>query len=202
MKISSNNSTATPLEANGIYTGTSDDVYNYTSITINIISNVVSIENGIVLEFSLDNSNWYAIEYYTLQKNKLKTIHISVKARYFRIIYNNNVFAQSFFRIQTIFHFNKSIDSTTVKFGQNRFVSGQTEGTLVGAVCNNEISSIISGDSNFAPLQVNANGELKIDRTEFIEMKHLLTELIEQQKITNMYLQKLSDEYFTSGDIE
>jgi hypothetical protein len=109
--ISEVNSTTTTLGANATFTGISDDVSGYSEVVILAYSDVSSDSpEGLVLQFSSDNSNWDYEECYTLTGGKPLTIRSAVVAQFCRILYTNDVAAQTEFRLSTLYHKFKGSD--------------------------------------------------------------------------------------------
>jgi hypothetical protein len=199
-QVDTNNSTTSLLANGAIYTGTGTNVVQCSSISVSIMVDEPSIDNGLSLEFSPDNINWDVCKQYTIIKNKYRTFDFSIKAQYFRIVYTNNTIVQGVFRLQTILHYGNSSNQGET-LGADKFVAEHTKGIIMGAVRNDDISSISSKNGYIVPLQVNKNGELRIDTIELINVRLLLEEMITQQKITNMHLSQLSDNEFVESDI-
>ena len=105
--VSSNNSSTSTLSASGTFTGTSDDVTNFSSITVNILSNVPSSSTGVSFQFSSDNSNWDIKYEHNTIANEEKIFELPINAQYFRVVFTNGSIAQSSFRLQTIYHSTK-----------------------------------------------------------------------------------------------
>lgn len=102
--ISSVNSSTTPLAANATFTGTLEDVTNYASITVGVLSDQVSATNGLQMQQSPDGTNWDQADVYTIPASTGKTFGVQITARYFRLVYTNGTTLQTTFRIQTIYH--------------------------------------------------------------------------------------------------
>lgn len=117
--LSYNNSTTVPLDINGTYTGTIEDVTQYSNIIITINSDSNSIENGIQIYFGSTISTMKLKSQYTYYGNENKTINLTVTDRFFNIIYVNNTLSQSTFSIQTFFLNNNSSLNTNVIFNPN-----------------------------------------------------------------------------------
>ena len=56
--IDDNNSTATPLVGDAVFTGTGTDVSEHNNIAIQLYSDKDSAVNGMQFQFSSDNTNW------------------------------------------------------------------------------------------------------------------------------------------------
>lgn len=96
---SSNNSSSTPLAADAVFTGAGEVVTKYTSVTILIDTDQVSATDGLLVQFSADNTIWH-----TIQKKTVSSIgaHLTttVAGKYFRVIYTNGSTQQTIFNIQ------------------------------------------------------------------------------------------------------
>lgn len=101
-RISSLNSSSTPLGISGVFTGTAEDVSEFATVSIAAFSNVASATDGLSIQFSTDGTNWDHTDIYTLPANTGKTYTIGRVARYFRIVYTNGGTGQTSFRLQTI----------------------------------------------------------------------------------------------------
>jgi hypothetical protein len=101
--VSTNNSSTSPLTYKAVYTGTADDVKDYSGITVQLYTDAPSIPNGLSLQFSSDNTNWDITETYTVSASTPFFIGLYPKARYFRVVYTNDYAAQTVLRLQTIF---------------------------------------------------------------------------------------------------
>lgn len=96
-----NSSTATLLAA-AVYTGTGEDVTNFSEMRVSVFANVASASDGISLQQSTDNTNWDITDVYTIAAATAKTIVVPRQARYFRVVYTNGGTNQASFRLQTI----------------------------------------------------------------------------------------------------
>ncbi len=105
-KIVSNiNSSNNLLLANGTYTGITEDVSKYESVSITIKSNVSSATDGIKIYLgpSEDNlSNKYS---YSYTANEDKVISLKLTDKYFKLVYINNNTNQNSFYIETFYSY-------------------------------------------------------------------------------------------------
>lgn len=164
--ISIGNSTSIPLSANSIFTGSWEDVSDYSSIVCTIYSNVGSSTNGKSLQFSSDGINIDNATTYTTPI--LGDTHvIPVISRYFRIVYTNGSTLQTNFRLQCIYHYYKSaaINSITTL---NSVITDTSTATLSRTVIVGKQSS----NGTYNNLTLNNLNELAIDvpRTAFGEI--------------------------------
>ncbi len=99
-----NNSTTILLAGGAIFQGTSDDVTNFITTDITVISDQNSATDGLLLEWSQDNVIWNYSETFTLTANSGRFFSLHARAQYFRLSYTNSAMAQSMFGIST-FHY-------------------------------------------------------------------------------------------------
>lgn len=97
-----NNSTTTPLSSSSTFTGISDEVINYTSLIISCFSDKNSSSTGLQIQFSTNNTDWYVKDSFTYIANTVFTQTVIVQARYYRIVYINDIDAQTIFRLGTL----------------------------------------------------------------------------------------------------
>lgn len=105
--ISTVNSSTSTLAISGVFTGTSEEVTAYSSITIYVYTNVASATDGLSIQQSNDGTNWDVIDVYTvpaMTAGQGKTYGVQATARYFRLVYTNGGTIQGTFRLQTVYH--------------------------------------------------------------------------------------------------
>jgi hypothetical protein len=103
--ISTNNSSTTPLGIDAAFTGTADDVKDYSSVTVNVFADQASATDGLAIQWSSNGTNWdIASEAFTVTASTGRSFRFSPLARYLRIIYTNGGTGQGAFRLQTILH--------------------------------------------------------------------------------------------------
>lgn len=100
--ISALNSSSATLTSGSVFTGTGEDVTNFSEMRVSVFSNVASASDGISLQQSTDNTNWDITDVYTIPAATGKTFVVPRQARYFRIVYTNGGTNQASFRLQTI----------------------------------------------------------------------------------------------------
>lgn len=98
------NSTTTTLAANGVFTGASEDITNYASVTVSLISDVASATDGLSMQQSANGTNWDWLDVYSIPAAIGKTFGSHVSGKFFRIVYTNGASLQTSFRLQTIHH--------------------------------------------------------------------------------------------------
>lgn len=103
--VSTQNSSTTPLAANGVFTGTSEAVQDYASISVSVFSNVASATLGLSVQQSQDGTNWDFTDPYTVPAGSGVIFSASPAARFCRVVYTNGGTIQATFRLQTIFHY-------------------------------------------------------------------------------------------------
>ncbi len=98
-----NSSTAT-LAGDAVFTGLGEDVSQYASVSILYKSDVAAAASGLSIQFSQDNSNWDVQLVGDLGAKTFQVHALKPAAKFFRVVYTNGSAAQSFFRLQCIFH--------------------------------------------------------------------------------------------------
>lgn len=106
--VSTNNSSTATLAGDAVFTGVGDDVSNFASVSILYKSDVAAATSGLKIEFSQDNSNWDVSLVGDLGAKTFQVHRLVPAAKFFRVVYTNGSAAQSFFRLQCIFHTSSS----------------------------------------------------------------------------------------------
>lgn len=102
------NSTKIPLGSNQSFVGTGQLVEYFIQVIINIASDQPSDTDGVILEFSPDNSTWTSNAIFNTRLDSVTNIYnlslsYYIKDKYFRIRYINGGTPQNFIQLQTIF---------------------------------------------------------------------------------------------------
>lgn len=116
--VDTSNSSTTPLAALAFFTGDYTDVTSYSSLSVSVLSDVSSTFSGLSIEWSTDGiNNDIAPQSYTFDPSVVSqdgfTVHATVRARFCRIVYQNNVTPQTFFTLTTLLR--KGTPSGTVR---------------------------------------------------------------------------------------
>ena len=109
--VSTVNSTATLLAPAGVFTGTSEDVSQYSDVTVAIKTDQVGT---VSVQFSTDNSNWDSQVPLTIRSTSFYSVlkRFSTVRKYFRVIITNtSANAQTFLRCQSIFNLRTILNS-------------------------------------------------------------------------------------------
>lgn len=102
--ISTLNSTSANLTANSIFTGTSEDLTDYSIVEVSVYSSHDSATDGLSLQQSSDNANWDITDTYTIPAVTGRAFSVPTQARYFRLVYTNGSVGTTSLRIQAMFH--------------------------------------------------------------------------------------------------
>lgn len=122
--VSSVNSTTVALAPAGVFAGTPEDVSQYASISVTFYVQPVSATGNLFVQFSNTSSdvNWLALSNTVTAVNSTNTggftLDVTTAAQYFRIRYVNDSVQQTAFTIQTIFHPQARIASSTTRYAQ------------------------------------------------------------------------------------
>jgi len=154
-KISTSNSTTTPLGAGGTFTGTAEEIKDYAHLSVFLFSDQSSAASGFIIEWSQDGTNWDSNDTFSYdplnEANKLYSF--GSVARYFRIRYINGATPQGVFRLQTILH-PFSGKPSSHRIGDT--LSKEADAELVKAVLSG------ADDGQFINVQATPTGRLKV----------------------------------------
>lgn len=154
------NSSTNPLGINGTFTGQWVDTLGYASIAYSIQSDVVSSTGGIERQWSQDGgTTWFYWDHDTLDVDRIGAnngtdLVVRCHARYFRLIYTNGPYAQTFFRLQTIL--NKYMPSGDT-VGVSHAPSSGNDALLVKAILTGKS---VTGGGTYVDVEVNPSGAL------------------------------------------
>ena len=104
--VSTANSTIVNLAAAAVFTGTSEDVSEYSDISVTVFASHATATDGLSLQQSVDGTNWDITDVYSIAAATAgngKIFHLGVSARFYRLVYTNGATLTTSLRIQTIF---------------------------------------------------------------------------------------------------
>ena len=101
--VSTANSTTANLAAGGTFTGTGEDVSEYSTVMVTIFSSHVSATDGFQLQFSSDGTNWDYGDSFSIPATTGKTFSVGVTAKFYRVVYTNGATATTSLRIQSLY---------------------------------------------------------------------------------------------------
>lgn len=156
--VSAANSTTALLGSGATFTGTFEDVRDYSAVSITILANVASASNGFHMQWSHDGVNIDRDETFTVAANVGRAFAIPVEGRFFRVSYTNGGSAQATFRLGTVYKqghaglnavtLDQDLDTTgAMVVGTRSVITGETTG----------------GGGGFVNVKVNPSGTLAID---------------------------------------
>jgi hypothetical protein len=152
------NTSSTPLDGDGVFTGTGEDTTNYADLIITVKSDQASATDGLEIQFSPDNVNWNTTDNYTIAANTCKTFSVGCIGKYFRVKYTNGAVAQTSFSLCT------RMNTTSSKSSSHRIdesISGEDDAELV--------KSVITGkraDGQFDNVSLTNGSNMKISLEE------------------------------------
>ena len=104
--VSTANSTIANLAAAAVFTGTSEDISEYSDISVTVFASHATATDGLSLQQSVDGTNWDITDVYSIAAATAgngKIFHLGVSARFYRLVYTNGATLTTALRIQTIF---------------------------------------------------------------------------------------------------
>ena len=149
--ISDDNSSDTPLLANTEFVGGIIDTKNYGIVICSVFTDVISVIDGLVIEFSKNGINWFWSDEYSItinEINKGKTFSVQTQVRFMRVRYLNGPTDQGVFELET------QLKPVYIKPSSHRVgdsISPEDDAELIKAVLSgqNEISRIFENVETF-----------------------------------------------------
>jgi hypothetical protein len=158
--ISTSNSTTATLGISAAFTGTGEDVSKYSAVTIQTDSSHDSATDGMLFQFSPDNTNWDSVYTFTYTAaDGVRRFQLPVMAQYFRVFYTNGGTEQTHFRLQTIFH------TQSLMVGGHR-VSDNVNPDGSALLVKSVLIAQAAGSGDFLPIDATAGGNLKVSLEE------------------------------------
>lgn len=97
------NSTAVNLGAAATFTGTGEDVSEYSAVMVSVFASHASTTDGLSIQFSSNGTNWDLLDVFTVPAATGKTYSFGVLAKFYRLVYTNGGTLTTSLRIQTLF---------------------------------------------------------------------------------------------------
>ena len=104
--VSTANSTIANLAAAAVFTGTSEDISEYSDISVTVFASHATATDGLSLQQSTNGADWDITDVYSIvaaTAGNGKIFHLGVSARFYRLVYTNGATLTTALRIQTIF---------------------------------------------------------------------------------------------------
>ena len=158
--ISTENSTHELLLADATFTGLPIDTKNYGIIVCSVYTDVISANDGFIIEFSTDQINWFWNDTYTIEAVRGKTFSVQTQARYLRVRYINGSTNQATFQLET------TLKPVYIKPSSHRIadsISGQDDAELIKSVLTAKLDG-----GEFDNIKATKNGNLKVANVESI----------------------------------
>ena len=101
--VDTGNSSATPLTAGSIFTGTAKNTLKYAVIFVTVHSDVASATNGLSIEASSDGStNWRVSDSFSIPADTEKTFSFQPNKQFYRVVYTNGGTNQASFDLHCV----------------------------------------------------------------------------------------------------
>lgn len=101
--ISTVNSSTALLLLSGTFTGTGEDVTEYSHIVVSVYASHASATDGLQLQQSTNGTNWDWVDSYTVPATTGKSFSAPVQGKFFRVVFTNGGIMQTDFRIATLY---------------------------------------------------------------------------------------------------
>lgn len=120
--VSTNNSTTTALGAGGTFTGTSEEVTQYASISVAFYIQPVTATGNVFVQFSNTASFPVVLSNTVTAVTSVNaagfSLDVTTAAKYYRVLYQNDSTPQTALTVQTIFHPQARIAQATTRYAQ------------------------------------------------------------------------------------
>lgn len=144
------NSTSAILTNGSTWTGTSEDVSNYSSVLVAAKSDVAGM---LYMQFSPDNVNWDSSLSFAVDANVNEVHRLTITRKYYRVSYTNNSGAnQTYFRLQTLLGSQQALTSAL-----NSSVSSDADSLVTRSVLMGQ-----QGNGNYAFVPVDEHGHIEV----------------------------------------
>lgn len=157
--IDSNNSSVVQLAVDADFTGTGTDVSQFTSVAVTVHSDQDSAVDGMLFQFSQDNTNWDDSYVFTLKQadSQTRRFQFPVTAQYFRVFYTNGGTLTTQFRVQTILHRENIL--TSIHRLKDVARDDRSAQVMKAAIIAQREGSVVQ---DFYPVQADVSGNLKV----------------------------------------
>ncbi len=155
--VSTLNSSATPLAANAVFTGTSESILAYGSISVQAYSDVASAVGGLVIEQSQDGVNWDTKASYSVGATTPFQATINATGQFYRAVYTNGATNQTVFRLQTI----KEVNASPSAGVANQRVNAQSGDFVANSIV--DLTTIITNTTGLATQTTLAAAKTDLD---------------------------------------
>lgn len=135
--VSTLNSTAVNLAAAGVFTGTFEDIGEFSTIMVSVFSSHASATDGLVIQQSSDGVNADLTDSYSIPATTGKTFSFGVQAKFYRLMYTNGATLTTALRIQTL------LSKTAKKFSSVRPQDGRSN--------DNDFEEVLAYGMLYAP---------------------------------------------------
>jgi len=154
-KASNGNSSTALLGIGAAFTGTWEEVVNYSVVNVAAYADVASAAAGFKFQWSTDGTNVDRTESVTLPAAAGRAFTLNTRARYFRVVYTNGGTGQATFRLGTVYH---QSGTGANNYPLSNAVTTDSWGTVVKAVIAGETTG---GGGAFVNVKVNPSGTLE-----------------------------------------
>jgi hypothetical protein len=148
-KVSTTNSTTTPLSAAATFTGTGAEVLDYAGVVVSVYADTACT---LYFDFGPDNTNWDKTLTYSVSSSTQVTRRVSVLNRYFRVRLKNDGGNQATLRLQTLLG---NFGESTVQLGDDIVEDNNT----------NVTRSVLSGrvgDGSYKEVPLTPEGHVEV----------------------------------------
>lgn len=160
-RVSIANSTTTPLTSLAVFQGTSEDVSEFVSIDVSVLTDQDGAIDGLLFEWSQDNVHWDFTDggSFSIKANTGQNYSLPIRAKYFRCSYTNGIMGQTTFNLSTVFY---AVDRSPYRQNLATDVLAQRSTDVVRAVLAAQKQGGAAQTNNYTNLQSTTGGFLKV----------------------------------------
>ena len=153
------NSSSTPLAGGATFAGAYQDILDYNSVTVSVLSSHNSATNGLVITWSADGLTAMDTDVFTVLANQPKTFTFGGYARYFKVSFTNGATLQTTFILQSI-----------VRTDYGKHSSHRIKDSIVSdddATLTKAVLTALNPGGSFVNIDCTTSGNLKTSVEEF-----------------------------------
>ena len=158
-KNDTNNGTDTPLAAGATWTGTGTDLTGYSAISLLVESDQASATDGLVVQYSTDNSDWHDGEAYDIPANATKFFTPPKQSQYYRVKYTNGAVDQ------TLFHLHCFLSENPIKWSSHNLKDNLNDDD--DATLNLSVLKLRTAANNYVLGTATNSGNFKVSLEEY-----------------------------------
>lgn len=173
--VSSNNSTTTPLDAYGTFTGVADNLTSFSEIDLNLHGAPTTASGAMYFEFSPDGTHWdvsVLVSGAYLPDPNIQPLSLRVILPFFRVRYINGPTPQTEFRLTVVYH--RGTVSRLTRFLNQDLIDSEgvevTRSVIAGRKADGSYSNFLADAEDYLHTRSNQGAPATIDQSWFVTL--------------------------------